>query len=169
MPRLWPALVGACALAVGALLLRSALNHDAQSRQDRQLAIESARARAEADREAQKVVKDYERRAAATKLETARAALAKARAAGERARTLLQSAPGDPALVPKLDEAYGAYTQYLTVVAGDADVLVERAGIHELRRNDDLALKDLDLAVRLNPALEPAVRERLARLRGPRR
>jgi hypothetical protein len=165
MPRLWPVLVGACALAVGILLFRGVLDHRAQSRQEQDLALESARARADADREAQKVVKDYERRAAASKFENARAALAKARAAGERARTLFQTAPGDPALVSKLDEAYGAYTRYLSIVSSDADVLVERAGIHELRRNDDLALKDLELAVRLKPSLEPAVRDRLARLR----
>ncbi len=138
-----------------------------RQRHDRELdrALESAHARRSADQESLRVVRDYERGALAVRQDAARAQLARGRAAWKLADERLRTAPGEPDLILRLNEAFQGYSRYLDVFPDDCDVLLERARVHELRRNPDLALKDLERAAALKPSLAPGLQETLTRLR----
>jgi tetratricopeptide (TPR) repeat protein len=133
--------------------------------QDLDLAVESGKARAQADRDSVKVIRDYEQQASTRRRETAQANLAKARTAWSKAQDRLRQAPGEPDLVPLLNEAFQGYSRYLDALPDDAEVRVERAAVHEIRRNPDRAIEDLLKASELKPSLAPDLAERIARLR----
>jgi len=80
-----------------------------------------------------------------------------------RVDKMLGSGTLPPELTVALNEAFVAYNLYLRVFPDDAVVCVERARTHEMRRNYDLAIADLEHAISLQPNLEPALRDRIAK------
>lgn len=165
LPKRWFLLILASALIFSFLLVLTVIELRQRSERELDRAMESAHARSAADQESLRVVRDYERRALAVRHDAARDRLARGRAAWKLADERLRNAPGEPDLIRHLNEAFQGYSRYLDVFPDDCDVLLERARVHELRRNPDLALKDLERAAALNPALAPGLQETLGRLR----
>ena len=64
-----------------------------------------------------------------------------------------------------LNEAFIGYNMYLKEIPDDAAVRIERARTHQMRRNYDLAIADLERAIQLQPTLAASLRERIAQLR----
>jgi hypothetical protein len=54
---------------------------------------------------------------------------------------------------------------YLDVNPDDAAVRIERAKTHELRRNYDLAIADLERVIQLQPASAKMFQDKIAQLR----
>src|SRR6266480_3055002 len=78
------------------------------------------------------------------------AALALARAAIVRVDKMLASAASATEISLALNEAFVGYNMYLEEIPDDAPVRVERARTHELRRNYDKAIADLERAIELD-------------------
>jgi hypothetical protein len=72
---------------------------------------------------------------------------------------------GTPEYTQALNEAFIGYNTYLDVLPDDVDVRIERAKTHELRRNYDLAIIDLERAATLKPAQAPALKDLVSQLR----
>lgn len=161
----WFLMILASAAIFCFLLVLTAVELRQRTERELDRAMESAHSRSAADQESLRVVRDYERRALTIRHDAARAQLARGRAAWKLADDRLRRAPGEPDLIRHLNEAFQGYSRYLDVFPDDCDVLLERARVHELRRNPDLALKDFERAASLNPALAPGLQETLIRLR----
>jgi tetratricopeptide (TPR) repeat protein len=156
----------ACTLVIfGGLLFATLYRMQERTRKDEDLALESERSNVDADRKGAEASRGYKRSLVTAKESAAREQLAKARAAMARVDQILQRGGFPNEIGLRLDEAFVAYNMYLQETPGDAAVLIERARTHELRRNYDLAIADLDRASRLKPELEPALKERIAQLR----
>jgi len=82
-----------------------------------------------------------------------------------RTDALLKAGTASPDLAQALNEAFVGYNAYLDVLPDDADVRIERARTHQLRRNFDLAIADLERAAELKPDRAPALRDQVAQLR----
>jgi hypothetical protein len=131
------------------------------SKRDDELALETERSRAEADRHAGDASRGYKRAVISGNEALAREHLNKARAAMAWAEKL-----GDtPERRQALNEAFVGYNMYLQEMPDDVEVRIERAGTHQARRNYDLAIADLDRVIQLRPDLEPSLKERIAQLR----
>jgi tetratricopeptide (TPR) repeat protein len=160
IPTLYVVLLG-CTLLIVLGVPISVLRLFEHSKKDEQLALETERSRAEAERQASDASRGYKRAVISGNEAIARNHLDKARAAMARADKLT-----DPAQIAQaLNEAFVGYNMYLQEMPDDADVRIERAGTHQARRNYDLAIADLERAITLRPDLEPAQRERIAQLR----
>lgn len=133
------------------------------SKKDVDLALESERSTVEADRKAGEARAGYQRSLIEAREARALEALKKARGAMASATAL--SDTKDPRYALSLNEAFVAYNTYLEVLPDDADVRIERARTHQLRRNFDLAIVDLERAAELKPDRAPALRDQVAQLR----
>ena len=133
------------------------------TKKDADLAVESDRSASESERQAADARRGYNQSLVAAKETEAQQQLVKARAAMARVDTMLGSGTLPPELTVSLNEAFVAYNAYLRVFPDDAVVCVERAKTHEMRRNYDLAIADLQHAISLQPALEPALRDRISK------
>jgi tetratricopeptide (TPR) repeat protein len=131
------------------------------SRKDDELALETERSRAEAERQASDASRGYKRAVISGNESVAREHLAKARAAMTRAEKMTD--PKERAQA--LNEAFVGYNMYLQELPDDVEVRIERAGTHQARRNYDLAIADLERAIELRRDLEPALRDRIIQLR----
>lgn len=163
--RRWLILIVTSAAIFTFLLILTGIQLRQRSERELDQALDSSRSRRAAEQESLRVVRDYERRSLNLKQDQARAQLARARAAWSRADEFLRTAPGNPDLILRLNEAFQGYNRYLDVMRDDADVLVERARVHEVRRNPDLALADLERASSLKSDLAPRLQEPISRLR----
>ncbi len=162
---LYPALLGASALIFLGLLVATIVYRLDRSRKDRELEVESARAQAESERQAREAGLAYHQRRLAERE-------AEARAAGDRGRQALAwieerigTDPTDPTIYDRAVQATLDLNLFLRDFPDDPDALVLRSRSWELRRNYAEALGDLERALRIKPALEPAVRVRLGILR----
>lgn len=162
---LYLGLLAASFLIFAGLLIASLFKLEERSRQDDDLMMETAKSRAEADRKGGEVRRGYTQSVIQGREAEAREQLGRARAAMARVESILQSGSLPPELTLLLNDAFVGYNSYLQVLPDDAVVLVERAKTHELRRNFDLAIGDLERAIRLKPELEPAMKSRIAQLR----
>jgi tetratricopeptide (TPR) repeat protein len=156
----------ACSLVIFAgLLIASALQIGERSKKDDALAVATSKNMAEADRKSAEARRAYQRSLIETREARAREALARARAAKALADEKLRKEVGSPEAAPHLNEAFSQYNTYLDILPDDAAVRVERADIHELRRNYDRAIDDLERAIELKRELEPALKDRIIQLR----
>lgn len=161
IPPVYLAMLGASLLIFAGLLIATLLYlRERFSREDR-----TADIMAETERKTAQTRRDYDRRLMEERETRARASLEKARASLTRAEERLRTAPAEQDLLFHLNEAAHGFNAYVEIIADDAPVLVERARVHELRRNYDKAIEDLDRAVSLRPDLEPGVREKRAKMR----
>jgi len=134
-----------------------------RSTKDVDLALESEKNNTDSDRKAIEARRGYNQALVAAKESEAQQNLVKARAAMARVESMLNSGTLPPELTVALNEAFVAYNHYLRIFPDDAVVCVERAKTHEMRRNFDLAIADLEHAISLQPTLEPALRDRIAK------
>ena len=107
----------------------------------------------------------YERKQVTLRDATAHEALKKARAAMVFVEERREEAAGEPDLYVKLVQATLSYSTYLGIYPNDSAILLERAHAWDLLNNPERALKDLDRAVELDPALDAKVGDRVAELR----
>lgn len=162
------ALLCAAAVVLIALIISAVagfnqiLEHTAH---DQELAVESSRNMTEAERQSSQALAGYNRSRVQRREAAAAQSLAKAREAMVRADALLQGGAASPDLTLALNEAFVGYNAYLDVLPDDADVRIERARTHQLRRNFDLAIADLERAAELKPDRAPALRDQVAQLR----
>ena len=163
IPPLYAFLLMASFVIFAVLLIMTVARMREQTGKDVDLAIESQKSTADSDRQAAEARRGYNRSLVAAKESEATAQLDKARAAMTRVEKMLNSGTLPPELTVSLNEAFVAYNAYLRVFPDDAVVCVERARTHEMRRNYDLAIADLEHAISLQPALEPALRDRIAK------
>lgn len=147
------------------LIIIGILQYNKRSARDQQLAEESIRAMADADRRAKDVRIAYEREQLQKQEKEFLAALAKARDLMKAAEERVKTAPGDPQLYLQLVEATNQFTVYLAGRDTDAAVYVERSRAYELRRDFERALKDVDRAIQLDKELAPKLDPRLNELR----
>jgi tetratricopeptide (TPR) repeat protein len=162
---LYAALMAASFLIFSGLLILTVVKMRERTSKDEDLALETEKNTSESDRKAADARRGYNRSLVAAKESEAQAQLAKARAAMARVDTMLNSGTLPPELTVSLNEAFVAYNGYLRVFPDDAVVCIERARTHEIRRNYDLAIADLEHAISLQPNLEPALRDRIAKAR----
>jgi hypothetical protein len=165
MSPLYLGLLAASFLIFAGLLAATLFKLSERSRKDEDLVLETARSNKEADRKGAEARRGYTMGVLTEKETQAREQLAKARAAMARVESILQSGTLPPELPLHLNDAFVGFNMYLSVIPDDAVVLVERARTHELRRNFDLAVADLEHAVALKPELEPGLKSRIAQLR----
>jgi tetratricopeptide (TPR) repeat protein len=163
VPILYQALLAASFLIFAGLLLMTVVKMRERTRKDDDLAIQSEKNNADSDRKAADARRGYNQSLVAAKESDAVQQLAKARAAMTRVDAIMSSGTLPPELTVALNEAFVAYNAYLRVFPNDAAVCVERARTHEMRRNYDLAIADWEHAVTLQPNLEPALRDRIAK------
>lgn len=159
------ALLACSVLIFGGLLAATLLKMGERTRKDDDLAIETERSRAEAERKGAEASRAYRRSVVMANEAAAREHLARARDAMTRIDTMLRTGalPNQVGMV--LNEAFVEYNMYLKEIPDDADVRIERARTHELRRNYDLAIADLERAAQLRPDLKPNLKDRIAQLR----
>jgi len=162
IPILSQALLAASVLIFAGLLIATIVRMRERTRKDDDLAIESEKSNSDSDRKAAQARRGYNQSLVAAKETEAQQSLTKARAAMARVESMLGTGTLPPELTVALNEAFIAYNQYLRVFPDDAVVCVERAKTHELRRHYDLAIADLEHAIAVQPALEPALRNRIA-------
>ena len=153
-------LLAASVLIFGALLILTMHRAQERSTHDEELAIETSKSMATADRRAAEARVGYQRSIITERESRAKDGLNKARAATARV-----TIAGSAEQVQALNEAFVGYNTYLEVLPDDVDVRIERAKVHELRRNYDLAIVDLERAAALRPAQAPALKDRVAQLR----
>jgi len=132
---------------------------------DEELAVESSKNMTEAERQSSEAIVGYKRSLVQRREAVASQSLAKAREAMARTDALLKAGTASPDLAQALNEAFVGYNAYLDVLPDDADVRIERARTHQLRRNFDLAIADLERAAELKPDRAPALRDQVAQLR----
>jgi tetratricopeptide (TPR) repeat protein len=133
------------------------------SRKDVELALESEKSSVDADRKAGEARAGYQRELIMNRDARAGEALGRARAA--MARVTPSSDPKAPDIALALNEAFVGYNMYLDVNPDDAAVRIERAKTHELRRNYDLAIADLERVIQLQPASAKMFQDKIAQLR----
>jgi tetratricopeptide (TPR) repeat protein len=133
------------------------------SRKDVELALESEKSSVDADRKAGEARAGYQRELIMNRDARAGEALGRARAA--MARVTPSSDPKSPDIAQALNEAFVGYNMYLDVNPDDAAVRIERAKTHELRRNYDLAIADLERVIQLQPASAKMFQDKIAQLR----
>jgi tetratricopeptide (TPR) repeat protein len=165
IPILYQALLAASVLIFAGLLIATIVRMRERTRKDDDLAIESEKSNSDSDRKAAEARRGYNQSLVAAKETDAQQSLVKARAAMARVESMLGTGTLPPELTVALNEAFIAYNQYLRIFPDDAVVCVERAKTHEMRRNFDLAIADLEHAIVVQPALEPALRDRIAKAR----
>jgi len=158
---LYIVLLAASFLIFSGLLIATVVKMRERSRQDVELALETEQKRIEAERQAIEAGRSYRRAVVSGNEAVARGHLDKARAAMARAEKAADAAE----LAKALNEAFVGYNTYLKELPDDVDVRIERAKTHELRRNYDLAIADLEHAINLRRDLEPALRDRITQLR----
>ena len=163
VPILYQALLAGSVLIFSGLLIATLSRMRERTRKDDDLAIESEKNNAASDRKAAEARRGYNQSLVAAKESEATQQLAKARDAMARVEKMLGSGTLPPELTVALNEAFVAYNMYLRVFPDDAVVCVERARTHEMRRNYDLAIVDLEHAISVQPNLEPALRDRIAK------
>ena len=163
VPMLYQALLAASVLIFSGLLLATLSRMRERTRKDDDLAIETEKNNADSERKAGDARRGYNQALVAARESDATRQLAKARDAMARVDKMLGSGTLPPELTVALNEAFVAYNLYLRVFPDDAVVCVERAKTHEMRRNFDLAIADLEHAISLQPTLEPALRDRIAK------
>jgi hypothetical protein len=155
-----------CSLVIfGSLLFATLYNLKERSRKDEDRALETERSNLEAHRKGAEAGRGYQRSLVSAKESAAREHLAKARTAMARVDQILREGGFPNEIGLRLNEAFVGYNMYLAEMTQDSAVFVERARTHELRRNFDLAIADLEYAARLQPELEPAVRDKVVQLR----
>ncbi|MBI3857488.1 MAG: hypothetical protein HY293_17545 [Planctomycetes bacterium] len=156
----------ACSFVIFAGLLYASI-HRARERthKDEELALESEKSNVEAERKAGEARRGYNQALVTARETSARDQLAKARAAMARVEAMLASGTLPPEIAVALNEAFVGYNMYLKVFPEDAAACIERSRTHELRRNYDLAIEDLEHAIRLKPELDAALRDRIARFK----
>jgi hypothetical protein len=162
------ALLGAAAVVLIALIVSAVAGFNQileRTAHDQELAVESSKNMSEADRQYSEAVVGYKRSLVQRREAIAAQSLVKAREAMARADALLKGGTASPELPPALNEAFVGYNAYLDVLPDDADVRIERARTHQLRRNFDLAIVDLERAAELKPDRAPALRDQVAQLR----
>ncbi len=130
------------------------------SKKDVELALETEKSNVEADRKAGEARAGYQRGLVETREARGREALARARAAMNRATN-----PSSPDYAQALNEAFVGYNTYLDILPDDVAVRVERAKTHELRRNYDLAIADLERVIQLKPETASTFQDKIAQLR----
>ena len=164
IPTLYVVLLG-CTLLIVLGVPVTILRLVERSRKDDDLALETERSRVEAERQASDASRNYKRAVVSGNEAVAREHLLKARDAMGRVEKMLLSGRLPPELPAALNEAFVGYNMYLKEIPDDVEVRIERARTHELRRNYDLAVADLERVVDLRRDLEPTLRERITKLR----
>ena len=162
---LYLGLLAASFLIFAGLLIASLFKLQERSRRDEELVLETVRSNKEAHRQSAEARRGYTMGVLSEKEAQAREQLAKARAAMARVETILQSGSLPTELTVHLNDAFVGFNAYLSEFKDDALVCVERARTHELRRNYDLAIADLEHAISVKPELEPGMKSRIAQLR----
>lgn len=162
---IYPALLGASLLIFAGLLVATLVYRLDRSRKDRQLEVESEQARVETERAVLDTKMAYDRRRLAQREADARAALESARQTLAWIDDRIGKDPTDPTIHDRAVEATISLNQYLDSFPDDAPALVLRSRSWELRRNYDVALRDLERALALKPELGAGVRVRLDILR----
>jgi len=132
------------------------------SKKDVELAIETEKSNVDADRKAGEARAGYQRQLVEVRETRAKDALKKARDAMARA-AVAGISPAEQTLA--LNDAFVGYNTYLDVLPDDADVRVERSKTHELRRNYDLAIADLERVIQLKPDTAKTHQDKIAQLR----
>lgn len=165
IPPLYLALLSGSLLIFAGLLTATLFKMRERTHRDEELALETERSNAEADRKGFEAGHGYQRSVVNAKEAAAKEHLARARAAMARVDRMSPTGGFPTELGLALNEAFVGYNMYLAQNPDDAAVRIERARTHELRRNYDLAISDLEAAAKLRPELEPAVRDRIAQLR----
>lgn len=164
-PRLYAILLTASFVIFAGLLVMTVSKMRENSSQEQDLAVEQSKNLTEADRKSAEAMRGYQRSVIETREASARQALAKAREAMARVDERLKTAPTSPDLTLSLNDAFVGYNAYLEVLPDDADVRIERARTHQLRRNYDLAIADLERAAELVPDRAPGLKDRIIQLR----
>ena len=163
MPTPYLLLLFASLMIFMGLLLATTWHLQERSKRDVELAVGQSRNMTEADRLSSEARRGYERSIIAEREAKARQALAKARTAMAKVATAPSIAT--PEATQALNEAFVGYNAYLDVLPDDADVRLERAKTHEMRRNYDLAIADLERAAQLKPDQAKPLNDRIAQLR----
>jgi len=162
IPPLYAALLAASCLIFSGLLVATVIKMRENTTKDRELAIEQSKNMTETERLSAEARVGYQRSIIEARESKAKQALAKAREAMARAGDKPASAPE---VVLALNEAFVGYNGYLDVIPDDADVRIERAKTHQMRRNYDLAIADLERAAQLKPERAQALRDQVSQLR----
>jgi hypothetical protein len=135
------------------------------SKKDVELALESEKSIVDSDRKAAEARVGYQRSIIEARETRAKEALAKARDAMARVDARMRTTATSPEITLALNEAFVGYNAYLDVLPDDADVRIERARTHTLRRNYDLAIADLERSADLKPERAQALKDQAAQLR----
>jgi len=165
MPPVYLGLLAASFVICAGLLIASVVRLRERSTKDDDLAIETEKAHTEADRRAGEASRGYKRAVISANEAEARKELAKAREAMTRAEALLKSSGPPDRLILALNQAFVGYNMYLKEIPDDAPVRIERARTHELRKNYDLAIADLERAIQIEPPLALTLKDRIAQLK----
>jgi hypothetical protein len=165
IPPLYFGLLAGSFVIFSGLLIFTVVKLQERSRRDEDLVLETVRSNKEAHRQGAEARRGYTMGVLTEKETQAREQLARARAAMARVESILQSGTLPPELTLHLNDAFVGFNAYLSEFKDDAFVCVERARTHELRRNFDLAIADLEHAVAVKPELEPGLKSRIAQLR----
>jgi tetratricopeptide (TPR) repeat protein len=156
----------ACSLLIFiGLLVATLVAKDRVTKLTADEALEIGRQAKESDRSAADASRGYKRAVVHTNEAAAREQLAKAREAMSRVDALSQGGSPPPQALAALDEAFVAYNAYLKELPEDAEARVERSRTHQLRRNYDLAVADLEQAIAIRPDLAPTLKPRIDQLR----
>lgn len=156
----------ACSLLIfGGLLAATLILKDRVIKVTADEAYDIAQQHRQADREAGDASRNYNRAVNSSKEAAAREQLAKARDAMARADQMIRQGALPNMVAMVLNEAFVGYNMYLKELPDDAPVRVERARTHEMRKNYDLAIADLERAIQINPKLQPALKPRIDQLR----
>ncbi|HEV3029828.1 MAG TPA: hypothetical protein VG457_19770 [Planctomycetota bacterium] len=164
-PALYPALLTASFVIFSILLILSLNKLKENSSKDQDLAVEQSKVITEAERKAAEARQGYQRSIIETREARAKEALAKAREAMARVDQRMKAVAASPEITLALNEAFVGYNTYLDVLPDDADVRIERARTHQLRRNYDLAITDLERAAQLQPERAQALQDQVSQLR----
>jgi len=164
-PGLYPVLLTASFLIFLGLLAMSLSKLSENSSKDRDLAVEQSKVMTETERRASEARLGYQRSIIEARETRAKEALVKARQAMARADDRMKTAANSPEIALALNEAFVGYNTYLEVLPDDAEVRLERARTHQLRRNYDLAIADLERVAQLRPERAPALHDQVSQLR----
>src|SRR5436853_1052222 len=137
IPPLYAALLAASCLIFSGLLIATVVKMRENTAKDRELGIEQSKNMTETERLSAEARVGYQRSIIEARESKARQSLAKAREAMARVGDRPSS---NPEVVLALNEAFVGYNGYLDVLPNDADVRIERARTHQMRRNYDLAI-----------------------------
>jgi tetratricopeptide (TPR) repeat protein len=164
-PRLYFLLLVASFVIFAGLLLLTVNKMQENSSKEQDLAVEQSKNITEAERKSAEAMRGYQRSVIEAREAHARQGLAKAREAMARVDDRMKTTSSSPDITLALNEAFVGYNTYLDVLPDDADVRIERARTHQLRRNYDLAIADLERASQLKPDRAAALRDQITQLR----